>query len=315
MPTSSRKPEPCLFVLDVGHGNAAVLHDEGGTVVFDTGRGAHVARHLAEMKVKCIQAMLLSHADADHIGGAVTLLMNQALKIDEVMLNADASKGSAVFEQLCLALVEANERAGTRIDGRLATSTRLKRKGASIEILHPPDAAVLSGVGGRSKSGQRHTSNSLSAAIRVSHSVASSVLLAGDIEFDCLDGWKERAVSPTASVLIFPHHGGLPGTIDEKEAALFGFELTRMVAPEVVIFSNHRTKFDNPREVVLAGISKVNPHTRFACTQLPERLHQLVETDECWSLHKPAGRRGVIEGSICLEFHKAGVRVYFGEAP
>ena len=219
MPTSSRKPKPCLFVLDVGHGNAAVLHDEGGTVVFDTGRGAHVARHLAEMKVKLIHTMLLSHADADHIGGAVTLLMNQALKIDEVILNSDASKGSAVFEQLCLALVEANERAGTRIDGRLATSTRLKRKGASIEILHPPDAAVLSGVGGRGKSGQRHTSNSLSAAIRVSHGAASSVLLAGDIEFDCLDVWKERTVDPAASVLVFPHHGGLLGSGDEQEAA------------------------------------------------------------------------------------------------
>lgn len=309
MPTSSRKPEPCLFVLDVGHGNAAVLHDEGGTAVFDTGRGAHVARHLADMGVKRVHAMLLSHADADHIGGAVTLLMNRALKIDEVMLNADASKGSAVFEQLCLALVEANERAGTRIDGRLATSTRLKRKGASIEILHPPDVAVLSGVGGKSKSGQRHTSNSLSAAIRVSHGAASSVLLAGDIEFDCLDGWKERTVSPAASVLVFPHHGGLPGNASESDAELFAFELVRMVGPSTVIFSNHRTKHQNPRDKVVGAIVKAVPTIRCACTQLPERFKTTARSDDCWALHRSG--KNMVEGSIRLEFGARGISAGF----
>lgn len=315
MPKSSRKPKPCLFVLDVGHGSAAVLHDEGGTVVFDTGKGAHVTRHLESVGVKFVQAVVLSHADADHIGGAETLLLNKSLHIAEVLLNPDSSKDSAVFKQLGYALVEANHRAGTRIKLQLTSSTQIKRAGATIEILHPPDGKALAGVGGRSASGKRHTSNSMSAAIRVSRCEKSSVLLAADIKFDCLDDWKSRAVQPKACVLVFPHHGGLPGTGDEMEAALFGYEVTRMVAPEVVIFSNHRTKFGNPREVVLAGISKANPHTRFACTQIPERLHQLVETDECWSLHKPTGRKGVIEGSICLEFQKAGVLVCFGEAP
>lgn len=98
---SSKKPNPFLIVLDVGHGSSAVLHDEGGTVVFDTGTGAYVGRHLLAAGVKCIQAMLLSHADSDHIGGAVTLLLDKALHIEEVLLNSDASKNSDVFEQLC----------------------------------------------------------------------------------------------------------------------------------------------------------------------------------------------------------------------
>ncbi|MEN9575248.1 MAG: hypothetical protein RL514_3103 [Verrucomicrobiota bacterium] len=313
---SSRKQKPCLVVLDVGHGSAAVLHDEGGTVVFDTGsKGCHVERHLADAGVTRVQAMLLSHADADHIGGAETLLMNKSLLIGEVFLNPDSSKDSAVFQQLCLALAEASVRAGTRINLQLTTSTRIERNGASIEILHPPDVKAISGVGGKSATGKRHTSNSMSAAIRVSRGGKSSVLLAADIEFDCLDEWKARKVQSTACVLVFPHHGGLPGTSDKTEAALFGFEITRMVSPEVVIFSNHRSKFENPRDEVVAAISKAVAGIRFACTQLPERLHQHAETNVLWSLHKPTGRKDVIEGSICLEFQKAGVRVCFGEAP
>jgi beta-lactamase superfamily II metal-dependent hydrolase len=275
---SSINQETYLVVLDVGHGSAAVLHDEGGTVVFDTGRkGVHVTRHLDAVGVKRVQAMLLSHADADHIGGAVTLLLNKSLHIEEVLLNPDSSKETAVLAQLCLALADANQRTGTRITPKLTMSTQIERKGAVVEILHPPDVKAVSGVGGKSVSGKRHTSNSMSAAIRVSRGAKSSVLLAGDIEFDCLDGWKVQKVQPSACVLVYPHHGGMPGTSDRTEAALFGFEITRMVAPELVIFSNHRTKFDNPRDEVVAAIEEAASQIRLACTRELKLGDQTVE--------------------------------------
>ncbi len=311
----SKKQKPFLVILDVGHGSAAVLHDRGSTVVFDTGKGAHVGLHLSQAGVRRIQAMLLSHADADHIGGAVTLLLDSKLQIDEVLLNSDVSKNSVVFEQLRYALSEANLRSRTQIDRRLTCSTQIKWKSVRVEVLHPPDTIALAGVGGVSESGKRHNSNSMSAAIRVSLGPKSSVMLAGDIEFDCLDGWKTRQVKPSAYVLVFPHHGGLPGTSDQSEAALFGFEITRMVKPKVVVFSNHRTKFDNPRKEVVTAISKAVRGVRFACTQLPDRLHRQVETDKFWSLHKSEECKGVVQGSICLEFQKNGVRVCFGTTP
>ena len=312
---SSKKPKPYLIVLDVGHGSAAVLHDEGGTVVFDTGRGAHVGRHLQAVGVNRVQAMLLSHADADHIGGAVTLLLDKAIHIEEVLLNSDSSKNSIVFEQLRYALVEANQRVKTRIERRLTISTTIERKGASIEVLHPSDVVALSGVGGKSTTGSHLTSNSMSAAIRVSLGPKSSVILGGDIEFDCLDDWKARAVQVSADVLVFPHHGGLPSTSSESDAALFAYEIIRMVAPEIVIFSNHRTKFDNPNDKVIAAIAKAAGGIRLACTQLPARLHQHVGASDLWSLHKPKGANEIVEGSLRLEFQKTGVRVCFDEPP
>jgi competence protein ComEC len=299
-----------LFVLDVGHGNSAVLHDEGGTVVFDTGRkGMQLERHLADKGVTHIQSMLLSHADADHIGGAATLLLNPALKIEEVLLNADSTKDSDVFEQLRVALAEASMHRGTRIDRRLANSTEINRNGAKIEVLHPPDYEVLAGVGGKSKSGQRHNSNSLSAAIRVSYDDKLSVLLAGDIEFDCLDGWNEQTLSPAASVLVFPHHGGLPGTASESEAALFAFELVRVVAPNTVIFSNHRTLHNNPRDEVVTAIAKVNSAILCACTQLPERFKAVAHVDDRWALHRTD--KELVDGNIRIEFGEGELSIQF----
>ena len=314
---SSRRPNPFLVVLDVGHGSAAVLHDEGGTVVFDTGKGAHIGRHLNQAGIRKIHAMLLSHADQDHIGGAVTLLLDKSVQIAEVHLNPDPSKDTTVFKQLRYALAEASVRDGTKVEPKLTTSTKLRRKGATIEILHPPDVVALAGVGGKSKSGKQLTSNSMSAAIRVSRGANSSVLLGGDIEYDCLDGWKVKAIKPTAVVLVFPHHGGLPGTSDSSEAELFAFELTKLVCPQVVIFSNHRTKSNkpNPRDEILTAICKASGTVQLACTQLPQRLHPKVKSGSQWLLHRSPKGAGIIEGSLCLEFQSTGIRVTFGEQP
>ena len=311
---SSKKPNPYLVVLDVGHGSAAVLHDEGGTVVFDTGsKGAHIERYLRRTSSQKIQALLLSHADEDHIGGAVTLLLDAYFHIEEVLLNTDASKDSSIFEQLRYALAEANQRSGTKIDRRLTISTKLPRKGISIEVLHPPDFLALSGAGSKPKSGKKNTSNSVSAAVRISDGSKCSILLGGDIEYDCLDGWKTRKVQPTAAALIFPHHGGLPGTNDESEIKLFAYELTKIVGPEFVVFSIHRTKHDNPCDEVLSAVLKAAPKVRFACTQLPERLKKHVGKNAAWSLHESSGSKGIAEGSICFVFEPTGLRFSFAE--
>lgn len=212
-------------------------------------------------------------------------------------------------------MADANQRAGTKIDRRLTTSTRLPRKGATIEVLHPPDPVALAGAGSKPKSGKKNTSNSVSAAIRISDGSKCSILLGGDIECDCLESWKTHMVQPTASVLVFPHHGGLPGISDESDAQLFAYEIMGMVRPEIVVFSNHRTKFGNPRDCILKAISKAASGIQFACTQLPDRLHNQVGKNAAWSLHKSSGSKAIAEGSICFVFEPTGLRFSFGESP
>ena len=66
-----------LAVLDVGHGNSAVLCDQGVVVVIDTGPGSSLLEYLSERSITHINTVLLSHADQDHIGGLVGVLHNR----------------------------------------------------------------------------------------------------------------------------------------------------------------------------------------------------------------------------------------------
>src|SRR5260221_689251 len=98
---------PKLAVLDVGHGNCAVLRDRGGSIVFDAGIGSTLEEYLATNGITEIVALLISHADADHLGGAIGLLLSTACSIKTVYLNPDASKGTEMFRNFRIALEDA----------------------------------------------------------------------------------------------------------------------------------------------------------------------------------------------------------------
>src|SRR5256885_5882175 len=55
-----------LAILDVGHGNSAVLVDAEAAVIIDTGRGDQLRQYLHEQGIGKIDLIILSHADADH---------------------------------------------------------------------------------------------------------------------------------------------------------------------------------------------------------------------------------------------------------
>jgi competence protein ComEC len=312
---SSTEPKPSLTVLDVGHGSAAVLRDSGGVVIFDTGRGPQVLRHLQRLALVDVQALFLSHADADHIGGAATLLLHVGIRVSRVFLNPDPTKKSPnsnkladVFQQLIYAIAEAEKRTGTVLETSLTTNTKLQRNGATVEVLFPPATTVASGVGGADASGNPLTSNSMSAAFQVSFSRRAAVLLGGDVEFACLDEWRTRG-GPRAHTLVFPDHGGLPGDASGNEAALFAHELAIMVQPEIVVFSIHRTRFGLPRDEVVSAVLKAVANVRFLCTQLPARFVPGVARQAEWSLHRSSAAPGYAEGDIQLEFNHGTLNV------
>jgi competence protein ComEC len=53
---------PSLVVLDVGHGNAAVLFDSGGLIVIDAGKGGVLIDFLREQGITEVDILLVSHA-------------------------------------------------------------------------------------------------------------------------------------------------------------------------------------------------------------------------------------------------------------
>jgi len=274
-----------------------------------------VLRHLKRLAVTDVQALFLSHADADHIGGAATLLLDTSIRVSRVFLNPDPTKMdpnlkklAGVFQQLIYAIIEAEKRRDTVLETSLTINTKLPRKGATVEILFPPATTAASGVTGADVSGNLLTSNSMSAAIRISFSPSAAVLLGGDIEFACLEEWRTRG-GFRAHTLVFPHHGGLPGQASGSEAAQFAQQLATIVQPEIVVFSIHRTRFGLPRDDVVNAVLRVVNNVRFLCTQLPARLVPEVTRQAAWSLHRTDSPLGYADGDIQLEFDQGALRV------
>ena len=171
-----------LNVLDVGQGLAIVVRTHAHTLVYDTGArfsprldsGESVIRpFLVHKGVSSVDLLMISHGDADHIGGAQSLLA--------------AYPGTAVI--------------GQGIEGLPATHSSQCREGQSwtwdeveFTVLHP-DASTYT------------TTNNRSCVLKV-ESRGGSVLMTGDIgkkiENRLLLLHSDEL---SADILIAPHHG------------------------------------------------------------------------------------------------------------
>jgi beta-lactamase superfamily II metal-dependent hydrolase len=311
MQMSLKKLKPILTILDVGHGNAAVYKDQDGTVVIDTGNGPKILRYLNYFFITKVHALLLSHADSDHIGGAITILLQDNIHIQNVFLNPDPSKNTAAFIQLRYALIEADLKRNTKVIPDLTTNTSLQMKDAIIEVIYPTPNYALGGVGGKTLAGTKISSNSLSAAIKVSNGLKSTVLLGGDIDFDCLDYWQKGGINSKSNVLVFPHHGGLPSNCDSSDASIFAFKTTQIVKPKIVVFSMHKNKYNLPREEIVDAILSASKNVQFICTQLPEKYHNDVYSKSRWIRHRAKTGQGFQDGSIEIKLLKNGIRIGF----
>jgi beta-lactamase superfamily II metal-dependent hydrolase len=258
---------PSLVVLDVGHGNAAVLLDKGGVVVIDAGKGGVLLDFLKEMKINRVDVLLISHADTDHVRNAPDLLLDDEIEVGLVCYNSDASKQSQVWKLFRKAIKTARRKDGTVAEPQLTISQtgRLDRGVVRVEVLYPFPEMAASAAGGKDEDDDPLTSNSMSAVIRLVTSAGPMVMMAGDVESGVIKAWKEEGVDPTAKVLVFPHHGGNPG---KDNPVTFAVEMTKAVRPETVIFSIHRTQYELPIPDVVEAVRRNVPGVRIACTQL-----------------------------------------------
>jgi beta-lactamase superfamily II metal-dependent hydrolase len=288
----------CLAVLDVGHGNAAVLLDTGGVVVIDAGKGGIILDFLKTVGVKVVDLLLVSHADDDHVGSAPTLLVNSdGIGVRKAYYNSDASKNTRSWKAFREAIRIARLEKGLEAHAELTTSLtgKLTHGAVLIEILFPPPELAAGAPGGRSQSGESITSNAMSAVIRLTKGTTPCVLLAGDVEQMCLDLWKKEKTDPRAKILVYPHHGGQPGATD---AVTFAEELCNLVKPETILFSIHRSQHELPIPDVVQKARQMLRDVRIVCTQLSGHCAKdLPRTAPKHLLSLPS--RGSISGSCC----------------
>lgn len=288
---------PELIILDVGHGNCTLIRDANDLIVIDCPPGGTLAETLENLSIKEILHILISHSDADHIGGIIDLLSNKDIKIHNVHLNPDAIKESNIWRVLRIALKDARQR-GTKVSSELTTTKTgsLNIGSVNIEVLAPTPELILGGAGGTDLQGRRLTSNSISAVIGIVHDSHRVPILAADSDNVGFDNLIQDPKSFSADLLIFPHHGGRSGGGDSKT---FAQQVCSFIQPKLIIFSIDRNRFsNNPRAEIIEGLRSSVPDAHILCTQLSQQCAASVPSSKPTHLNiLPA--RGFISNSCC----------------
>ncbi len=292
-----------IAILDVGHGNAAIVQEDSWTVVIDCAPGDTVLRALQERGVKEIHAVLISHADADHVGGILGLLASPDFIVREIYVNGDWFKKTLTWRLFRQAVRDARSRSDVLVHTELSSSlaTSISHGSTTVEVLAPSPELLLGSADKRDLKSRPLTSNSLSAVVRVLESGKPAVLFAGDVDQTGLANLEEDHHKLEAEVLVFPHHGGLPR--GAKNATEFAERMVALVNPELVVFSIARAGKANPRPEIVNVVRNRLGEGRVACTQLSGRCAQVTPSHTAHLIglaSAGAGVRSCCTGSMLI---------------
>ena len=262
---------PRLTILDVGHGNSAVIQSGAEVFVVDSGTGGHLLQFLEDSRISHINDLFISHSDSDHINGVTPLVNSTELSIGRLHCNGDGQQDSRTWSDFLYMLEERSRSMDTRmrIDFRSGLSTseaKLTSGDVSIDVLAPNPALLHLGVGNKTRTGKKIVSNSLSAVIRVRHLDRPTLLLPGDIDEVGLEDLSRLGTDLKADILVYPHHGGR----GRGSMTTFAMNLMTLVEPRIVVFSIGRGLHRTPQPEVVAAVRRARPGAWIACTQLSE---------------------------------------------
>ena len=256
---------PILYILHVRHGNSAVLVDDTATTVIDAGPGSDLLHFLRQNSIRKIDVLLLSHADHDHIGGAMSLLSSEEVEVKRVYLNTDSLKGSDIWDDLLYTLCDHRKRSKVSLEPAITPhlNGRLDCGRVAIEVLGPSGYLAGKGPGSVDRKSRKLTSNSISAVIRLSYENKHIAIFPSDIDDVGLDDLLERNDDLMAWLAVFPHHGGYPG---RGEVAEFASAFCKAVQPERVVFSVGHNQSAFPTTAVIQAIESATSNVRMYTT-------------------------------------------------
>ncbi len=212
--------------VDIGQGMAVLIQTPQRAWLYDTGPqygpetdGGQriIVPLLRALGLTRLDGVIVSHADNDHSGGALSVLKSVPAPWLLTTVNAQHAIRAAPLPQI-----------------DCAAGLAWQADGLTFETLHPPrDWLNAAGM----------KTNALSCTIRVSDGV-NTLLLPGDLEAQQEALVLERhAGKLPATVLLAPHHGSRTSST----AAFLD-----AVAPQYAVFqAGYRNRFGHPREDVL----------------------------------------------------------------
>lgn len=268
-----------IVILDVGHGNCAVVYEDARCIVVDAGPGTALLEFMLENEITIVEEILISHADEDHLKGVVTLLDQDDITVRSVRLNSDAAKGSNQWDGLLYSLDDRRREGTIDFEVQLVEGFQMPFSDSVVEVLAPSSYLAGKGPGSLDSEGRRITTNTISAVVRV-RTADRSVLLTGDVDELGLNRLLSTEQDLHAEVLVFPHHGGHVGTSrNSRRNREFAERLLAAVAPSIVVFSISRRKYENPRPEIIEAV-KEDPSRKVMCTQMSRRCMDEPPSDD-----------------------------------
>lgn len=259
-----------ITLLDVGQGDAILVESRGARVLVDAGPRSPrsdageriVAPALRARGVRRLDALLLSHGDADHCGGAAAVLR----RIDVgVMIEPDplaAPRSRIHGEARAIATLR-----GVAIDSLRSGDRLVLGPGVSARVLHPRQ--------GSQAAGSEANGNERSIALEI-EAVRFRFLTSGDLGATAESRLPDLGLAP-GTVLKVAHHGSRGSTPECLLAAL--------APPVALISAGERNRYGHPHPDVLSRLSRSGA----LVMRTDERGALSLETD---------GVRAIVRGHI-----------------
>ena len=239
-----------ITALDVGQGLAVVVRTASRTLIYDAGPtfgvdadsgGRVIVPALRAAGISRVDAMVLSHEDFDHIGGALTVLET---------FEVDALHSSLPPEHPLNALAAPR---------RCAAGQAWNWDGVHFEFLHPA-------------SGRAYKRNDGSCVLRI-EAAGGAMLLTGDIERGAEGVLIEEKKNLKADVLVVPHHGS-------RTSSTAPF-ISAVAPRWALVTAGYRNRFGHPSAEVLeryrgAGVRIARTDLEGALTVVLDREVTLV---------------------------------------
>lgn len=227
-----------IHLLDVGQGDAMILHQpDGCTVLIDAGpviNGHLLTHHLTEMSVRSLDMVIVSHPHLDHFGGLFDLLPR--IPARRLYDNGLANNSWEYFDDYqALRTAQPYE--------VLARGRTLQCGTIEIDILHPeahPNAE------------DKINNNSLAMMIRFDD---FRLLHMGDLAGDGAADFLKTSPDLKADLIKIAHHGASDSAAPH---------LLELVAPDLALISTASSnRIGSPDKKALARLEKMNiPYLR-----------------------------------------------------
>ena len=221
-----------VLAADIGQGNALLIQTENHSLLYDTGprfsresdAGQRTLVPLLRALGEKLDVVMVSHRDADHIGGAAAVLKMQPQA------------------RLVSSIEAEHELQSVRPSERCVAGQMWQWDGVNFDILHPSAEDYET----------PQKSNAMSCVLRISNG-KQTALLTGDLEAAQEQRLIAQGVNMSANVMLVPHHGSKTSSIPPFLDA---------INPQIAfVQAGYRNRFQHPVPEVMQRYIERNIRT------------------------------------------------------